>query len=349
MSSKEISESKRGAMTTSSSFSSTEELKFYIYPQETIPETLIPSLEEHLPYSNPIYSRMLAPHNTPSRHCLFAATFPLHAATPNLYTIIFSDRSRKSESQIWVFNPLITPSYEQPLSNEHTSLLSTHLKFALVFLKDTAIPQAPGFPFDPILKFACLHRVITISLTSLSSQISTSSPKSAPLIPYHTRWNLYLISTTPSPNHPAPAPALPSSLTTSRVPASHINLVLSTSSISREPSTLLAQPSLCLLTPASEMVAWAFIGIDGTLATLYVLPSHRGLGLATYVARELLRRFGMGEFADLGFNASSGFVHSDVKDGNAGSEGVMRALGGKRSWESSYMWVDCAMVDEVCR
>ncbi|TGO82721.1 hypothetical protein BPOR_0771g00060 [Botrytis porri] len=96
------------------------------------------------------------------------------------------------------------------------------------------------------------------------------------------------------------------------------------------------------------MVAWAFVGIDGTLATLYVLPSHRGLGLATYVARELIRRFGIGEFADLGFNGSSGFVHSDVKEGNAGSEGVMRALRGKRSWESSYLWVDCAVVHEVC-
>ncbi|TGO26856.1 hypothetical protein BPAE_0052g00470 [Botrytis paeoniae] len=333
-------------MSTSTSSSSTEELKFYIHPQETISETLIPCLYEHLPYSNPIYSRMLAPHNTPSRHCLFAATFPPHAPIPDLYTIIFSDRSRKNESQIWVFNPLITPSYEQPLSNEHASLLSTHLKLALVFLKNTDIPDAPGLPFDPILKFACLHEVITNSLTSLSSQTSTSTPISAPLIPYHTHWNLYLIPTAPSPNLTPPQP--PASLITSRVPASHLNLVISTSTIPREPSTLLAQPSLCLLTPESEMVAWAFIGIDGTLATLYVLPSHRGLGLATYVARELIRRFGLGEFSDLGFNGSSGFVHSDVKEGNAGSEGVMRALGGKRSWESSYLWIDCAVVDEAC-
>ncbi|KAF7927451.1 uncharacterized protein EAE98_005833 [Botrytis deweyae] len=335
-------------MTTSISSSSSEELKFYIHPQETISETLIPSLYEHLPYSNPIYSRMLAPHNTPSRHCLFAATFPPHSPIPELYTILFSDRSRKTESQIWVFNPLITPSYAQPLSNEHASLLSTHLKHALVFLKNTEIPQAPGFPFDPILKFACLHEVITNSLTSLSSQTSTSTSTSisAPLIPYHTRWNLYLIRTAPTPNHPALPP--PVSLTTSRVPASYLNLVISTSAIPRERSTLLAQPSLCLLTPESEMVAWAFIGIDGMLATLYVLPSHRGLSLATYVARELIRRFGLGEFADLGFSGSSGLVHSDVKEGNAGSEGVMKALGGKRSWESSYLSVDCAVVDEVC-
>ncbi|KAM0137865.1 hypothetical protein ACHAO1_003750 [Botrytis cinerea] len=329
-------------MITSTSSSSTEELKFYMHPQETISETLIPSLYKNLPHSNPIYNRMLAPHNTPSRHCLFAATFRPQAPIPEIYTIIFSDRSRKTESQIWIFNPLITPSYAQPLSNKNTSLLSSHLQTALLFLKNTVIPNAPGYPFDPILRFACVHETITNTLTTLASQ----KPTSTPLIPYHTRWNLHLIPTSPTPKLSATAP--PSSLSLSRVPASQLTLVTSTSSIPREPSTLLTQPSLCLLTPESEMVAWAFIGIDGTLATLYVLPSHRGLGLATYVARELLRRFGLGEFADLGFNGASGFIHSDVKEGNAGSEGVMRALGGKRSWESSYLRVDCAVVDEIC-
>lgn len=274
-------------------------VQFYIHPQETISKTLIPSLYEHLPYSNPIFSRMLAPHNTPSRRCLFAATFPPFAQVPSLYTVVFSDRSRKTESQIWVFNPLITPFYSQPLSQDHTSLLASHLKSLLVFLKATVIPDAPGHPFDPILRFACLHEVITNCLTAL-----LSSPSS--LIPYHTRWNLYLIPTIPSlisgplsksiddekieikkssvitseyddnqkgqvnSNIPSGIEQsslpndLPQSFTISRIPPEHIDLVVSTSSIPREPSTLLAQPSLCLLTPSSEMVAWAFIGIDGT-------------------------------------------------------------------------------------
>ncbi|KAB8300354.1 hypothetical protein EYC80_000537 [Monilinia laxa] len=136
------------------------------------------------------------------------------------------------------------------------------------------------------------------------------------------------------------------SFTISRVPPEHINLVVSTSSIPRESSTLLAQPSLCFLTSSSEMVAWAFIGIDGTLATLYVLPSHRGQGLATHIARELVLRLGREDFRDLGFSGESGWVHSDVKEGNMGSEGVMRGLEGKRSWVSSYLWVDCGELDD---
>lgn len=38
-------------------------------------------------------------------------------------------------------------------------------------------------------------------------------------------------------------------------------------------------------------------------------------------------------------------MHADVKEGNLGSEGVMRSLGGKRSWESSYFWVDSGALD----
>ncbi|ESZ93052.1 hypothetical protein SBOR_6573 [Sclerotinia borealis F-4128] len=343
------------------------DVQFYIHPQNTISETLIPILYKNLPYSNPIYSRMLAPHNIPSRHCLFAATFPPNDPVPALYTIVFSDRSRKNESQIWIFNPLITPSYPQPLSQEHSSSLTTHLQVLLTFLKNTIIPQAPGHPFDPILKFACLHETITDSLTTLLASQSASQPSSVPtstpLIAHHTTWNLYLIPTTPSTHllsYPPPHP-----FTISRVPPQHIPLVISTSAIPREASTLLAQPSLCLLTPSSpsspsssssppsqtsstssppspqQITTWSYIGIDGTLSTLYVLPTHRNLGLATYIARELVGRLGRGEFKDLGFNGESGWVHADVKEGNVGSEGVMRALGGKKAWVSSYLWVDC--------
>ncbi len=87
-------------------------------------------------------------------------------------------------------------------------------------------------------------------------------------------------------------------------------------------------------------MAWGYIGIDGSFATLYVLPEYRGKGLAFHVAMELLGRLDQGKFKDIGFDGSSGCVHSDVKVGNKESEGVMKSLGGKVGWESSYVWID---------
>jgi hypothetical protein len=47
-----------------------------------------------------------------------------------------------------------------------------------------------------------------------------------------------------------------------------------------------------------------------------------------------------GEFVDLGSDGSSGWVYSDVKVGNTGSEGVMMSLAGKVGWVSSYTWIN---------
>lgn len=125
-----------------------------------------------------------------------------------------------------------------------------------------------------------------------------------------------------------------------RVPENQLDLVISTSSIPRQASTLMLLPNVGLLDRHGNLTAWGYIGIDGSFATLYVLPEYRGKGLAISVAVELLGRLDGGEFTDLGFDGRSGFVHSDVYAGNEGSEGVMKSLGGKVMWESSYIWID---------
>lgn len=128
-----------------------------------------------------------------------------------------------------------------------------------------------------------------------------------------------------------------------RVPDEQLDLVISTSSIPRQAETLKQQPSVGLLDGEGKMVAWGYIGIDASFATLYVLPGHRGKGLAKCVAVELIGRLGRGEFADLGFDGRSGWVHSDVYEGNEGSERVMRSLGGRVESRSFYVWIDSEM------
>ena len=98
---------------------SSPKLKFYPHPQSTALPTFLPLLKPHLPISNCLYVRLQAPHNTPSRHCQFAATFPPQTSenplqVPEVYTILFADRSRHDESQIWLFNPLITSMSKIP-------------------------------------------------------------------------------------------------------------------------------------------------------------------------------------------------------------------------------------------
>lgn len=159
-------------------------------------------------------------------------------------------------------------------------------------------------------------------------------------IPYETKWNLWNVSTKDVDSKSERKRPLPPGYTVTRVPDDQIGIVVSTSSIPRQPSTLQSQANIGIMNTEGTLVAWGYLGLDGSLATLFVLPEERGKGLATQVAVELLRRLDRGEFADLGIEGRSGWVHSDVKFGNKGSEGVMRSLGGTVGWTSSYLWID---------
>jgi GNAT superfamily N-acetyltransferase len=309
--------------------------KFYSHPQSIAVSAFLPILHPHLPHSNPLYNRLQAPHNTPSRHCLFAATFPPNTPTvPENYTILFADRSRHSESQIWLFNPLITTPSSQGLSTPQQETLTAHLTAVILFLRDLHIPEAPGWPFSPVLRFACLHEYLTVSIVKIAEDKDALAK--------HTDWNAWNISTSSIASAVNKRKPLPEGFTVGRVPEEQLDIVLSTSVIQRQPSTILMLPNAGLLNAEGKLVAWGYIGIDGSFATLYVLPEYRGKGLASYVAVELLGRLSRGEFSDFGFHGKSGWVHSDVHDGNRESEGVMKSLGGTTEWVTSYVWVDSA-------
>lgn len=111
---------------------------------------------------------------------------------------------------------------------------------------------------------------------------------------------------------------------------------------------------MAILNDGGEMIAWAFVDVDGSLATLFVVPDQRGKGLAKAVAGCLLERLGKGEFRGISggrhgsvngddgllpFGQGSGWVHSEVKEGNNWSEKVVEGLGGKRCGMSRYVFI----------
>jgi len=304
-------------------------VQFFLHPQETAITSFSALLFPHLPHSNPLYNRVRSPQNLPARHCIFAATFPPSANPPGTFTILFADRSRHVESQIWVFNSLITVPV---LSTAQKNALNAHMEASIHFLKNTPIHEAPGWPFSPMLRYACLHEHITSAL------ITVGEAKDA--VPYITRWNLWIVSTSGITTGSKERRVLPEGYTVARVPEDQLEIVISTSTIPRQASTLRLLPNVGLMDEEGRLVAWGYIGVDGSFATLYVLPAHRGKGLASLVAIELLGCLEKGGFQDLGFDGSSGWIHSDVKVGNTASEGVMKSIGGSIGWESSYLRID---------
>jgi RimJ/RimL family protein N-acetyltransferase len=94
--------------------------------------------------------------------------------------------------------------------------------------------------------------------------------------------------------------------------------------------------------PVGEMpIAWAFLGIDGGLATLHVEPEYRGQNLALHVSKEAMRR-GMakgGIWRDRDEEGET-WVHTNVLASNVASRRVMEKLGGEIGWTCTWTVVE---------
>ena len=99
-------------------------------------------------------------------------------------------------------------------------------------------------------------------------------------------------------------------------------------------------------------IAWAFLGLDGALASLYVEEEHRGKGLALPLTRETMRRgmdpkgvFGVEKLGLGGRLADelNAWVHTEVAQYNPGSRRVMQKAGGEVL--STVMWTVIELVE----
>ncbi|PYH79686.1 hypothetical protein BO82DRAFT_356117 [Aspergillus uvarum CBS 121591] len=131
----------------------------------------------------------------------------------------------------------------------------------------------------------------------------------------------------------------------------HFALVRSRTVIPRSDATLAMLPGAAVYVQhagteeedAEDPVAWAFLGPDGSLATLHVESAYRGHGLAGRVALEAMRR-GMVEdgrwWTREDDTHTSMLVHTNVAMGNGASRRVMEKLGGSVGWTVTWTVVE---------
>ncbi|KAL9093932.1 MAG: hypothetical protein Q9165_003855 [Trypethelium subeluteriae] len=85
-----------------------------------------------------------------------------------------------------------------------------------------------------------------------------------------------------------------------------------------------------------DPVAWAFLGVDGSLSSLHVETAFRGLGLAKAVTAKLFTE----KMDAYGMSKGERWAHSEVLEDNEASVRVMKTLGGRKGWEMWWMRVD---------
>jgi hypothetical protein len=140
--------------------------------------------------------------------------------------------------------------------------------------------------------------------------------------------------------------ALPDELTFATVRREHLPFVLSRTHIPRQEHTLALLPSVAVVPrsqPDGPPVAWAFLGLDGSLSSLHCEEAYRGKGLAKAVTSRLFREevsVFAGQHGDGLVENDDRWAHADVALDNVGSQGVARSLGGTVGWDVHWVFVD---------
>jgi hypothetical protein len=96
-------------------------------------------------------------------------------------------------------------------------------------------------------------------------------------------------------------------------------------------------PDIALFSDDQEdPIAWALIGLDGSLTSLHVEEEWRKRGLGVLVARKIFRD-GMAVFWKHSGAADPRFAHAYVAEGNIASESLLRKAEGVFGWNVHWI------------
>ena len=153
---------------------------------------------------------------------------------------------------------------------------------------------------------------------------------------------------------------LPPGCTFSTIQKEELARVVASTEIPRTEATLAALGGVSVREAEGRVVSWGFLGVDGSLSSLFTEEGYRGQGLAKAVAGALVEglggRGGVGEACKgegalkmgyRGIRDGEGWAHSDIDAENKGSAAVARAIGGRVGWECRWISVDLGKVKDV--
>ncbi|RDI89754.1 hypothetical protein Vi05172_g283 [Venturia inaequalis] len=277
------------------------------------------------------------------------------------FAIAFVDRSRRPETECWIFlssevpgkcpytgPPTTSPDEPpaKPCPACRTALLSvlTHIG---TLPTPPIVEELFNQKDNPFMSHLANPRVMLVGAlnTVAGTMLKDAIPPGLP--DYMHIWYLKFLFKTS--NLPANVDA-PDGFRWGKVRHGDFALVRSRTSIPRQDRTLALLPSLALFPVTREEekeedvspVAWSFLGPDASLTSLHCEPEYRGKGFAKVLARKLFREGGYGDEAKDTHEEidDEKWAHADVALDNVSSQGVCRGLGGEGAWNVVWIRVD---------
>lgn len=138
---------------------------------------------------------------------------------------------------------------------------------------------------------------------------------------------------------------LPKGLRWGKVREEDIDIIKERTSIPRSKRTLLSLDSLGVFNECNDMIiAWAFVGLDGSLTSLHTEAEFRGRGIAKAVAVNIIKKYMHDSAID---ERGDAWSHADVYQDNLQSEIVCKSLGGNAMWKCFWLRIDLAVAGKL--
>lgn len=268
-------------------------------------------------------------HGDFSEHSYLLLAGPFGQRSTEPWLIAFVDRSRRPETELYM---LCSWEIENDVDPEasYKQLSAVFRRIRRLGLPESIHEQgkvAAGTEIAAInhtnVVFTCgaIHES-TYKIIKQHRWISTAyDGKEVPYRPY-----IFCNDSTPA------VKDLPDGLRWDKLRVQDYELVRSTSAIPRQGQTLMALISVAIFDDKTgEPAAWGFVGMEGSLSTLYVVPQHRGKGLGVTLCLRLLEK----QFSRMAANERR-LGHSFIALDNQASIKTAQAAGGKAALYVAY-------------
>jgi hypothetical protein len=332
-------------------------MEVYSHPADSL--MLQTALKSALPYSINLAYR--TQHANRTRHAHILTTFPQDVASvPTCWSAAYFDRSMRPETEMWIFAAGEMPNHSSPqgfCKNCKRAILSLldyistlpippirpdneqALHLARQHEREQPSPGPDGtYPPSPgtYMRHLLLPKVVLLGACHEQIvQILRDTKLIRRDLPGHDlELNKFVFKLSDLPT----TKELPEGLKWGEVREQDIDIVKARTSIPRTTKTLLSLKSVGVFEDKSDrVVAWTFLGLDGSLTTLHTEPELRGKGIAKAVAARIIREYAPGLAIGDDGNAWS---HADVYVNNVQSERVCRSLGGNALWKDYWVRID---------
>ncbi|KAK5996446.1 hypothetical protein PT974_01780 [Cladobotryum mycophilum] len=292
----------------------------YAFSFSTVPAWVTDLLEDRLPYSLVLLRRLqftkFNDGTTPHARIIFVSDIDdlgvLEAGSrqPTMFTAAYLDFSEGPDTEMFLYSTLHADQQQQS-SIEYEEQLGSFLqetsRIREEYGKDTA--------FGNQVLVGALQTEVRRAFERLGRVQQRP-------FGYYDKW-LFNVHELPQFDE-----SLPNGMYWDEATLDDCHVIVSKTEIPRIAEALMRHPNLVIRLEDKTPIAWALLGLDGSLISLHCEEAYRRKGLAKTLAGKLMRQ----SMAEYGRGA---WGSADVSATNDGSRGMCKALNGKIHWEVS--------------